>query len=125
MTRVSCHCQAVELDVTLAEPLSNARRCDCSFCAKRAAPVVFVNIGDLTVTKGTDALTCYQWNTHQEEHFFCKICGVYTHHRHADPTAGYAVNLMGIDGVNPRDHSNIGWIDGKTYQPADYPKGAK
>ena len=120
MTRVTCHCGAVELRVKLSEPLSNARRCDCSFCAKRGAPVVFVAQGDLDIIKGADALTLYQWNTHQEEHFFCKICGIYTHHQHAGHREGYAVNLGGIDGVNPRDHDPMPWLDGINYQPADF-----
>ncbi|SLN23604.1 GFA family protein [Pseudooctadecabacter jejudonensis] len=120
MTRVSCHCGAVELRVTLSEPLSNARRCDCSFCARRGAAVLFVAIGDLEIVQGQDALTCYQWNTMQEEHFFCKHCGLYTHHRHADPTAGYAVNFGAIEGVNPREYGQLPWLDGRSYQPADY-----
>ncbi len=122
MTKVTCHCGAVELQVTLSEPLSDARRCDCSFCAKRGPAVVFVAKGDLQIVKGQDSLTLYQWNTRQEEHFFCKTCGVYTHHQHADPREGYAVNLCGIEGVDPRDHDSIGWVDGKNYQPADFSK---
>lgn len=122
MTKVTCHCGAVALRVTLSEPVSNARRCDCSFCAKRGAAVVFVALGDLEVIKGDQALSCYQWNTHQEQHYFCKVCGVYTHHRHADPTAGYAVNLAAIDGEHPKDHDPIPWIDGISYQPQDYSK---
>jgi len=121
MTTVACHCGAVELRVTLKEPVTNARRCDCSFCAKRGPAVVFVGAGDLEITKGADSLTLYQWNTMQEEHYFCKICGVYTHHQHADATEGYAVNLAGLDGINPRAF-DIGWIDGINYQPADFRK---
>ena len=120
---VRCHCGAVELSVTLKEPISNARRCDCSFCAKRGAAVVFVAKGDLEVVRGADDLSLYQWNTHQEEHYFCKHCGIYTHHRHADPDAGFAVNLAGIDGTHPKDHDPIPWIDGINYQPADFSKG--
>lgn len=122
MTRVTCHCGAVELQVRLAEDPSNARRCDCSFCVKRGAAVVFVAAGDLEVVRGGDALSLYQWGTQQEEHYFCKTCGIYTHHQHADKTTGFAVNLAGIDGVTPRDY-DIPWIDGVNYTPADYTKG--
>ncbi|WP_375281603.1 GFA family protein [Pseudooctadecabacter sp.] len=122
MTRVTCHCGAVELRVTLKEPVSNARRCDCSFCAKRGPAVVFVGAGDLEIVQGEKDLTLYQWNTGQEEHFFCSHCGIYTHHQHADPREGYAVNLGAIEGVNPADHDPMPWLDGRNYQPADFSK---
>lgn len=119
---VTCHCGAVELRVTLKESLSNARRCDCSFCAKRGAAVVFAGPGDVAIVKGENALSLYQWNTHQERHYFCKHCGIYTHHQHANPNDGFAVNLAAIDGAHPKDHDPIPWIDGINYQPADYSK---
>ncbi|MGJ8612538.1 MAG: GFA family protein, partial [Octadecabacter sp.] len=52
MTKVTCHCGAVELRVTLADGLASARRCDCSFCRRRGAAAVTVNLGDLEVVKG-------------------------------------------------------------------------
>ncbi|MEN8916996.1 MAG: GFA family protein [Octadecabacter sp.] len=125
MIKATCHCRAVELCVTLSEPLSNARRCDCSFCAMRGAAVVFADVGNVAISKGQEHLSCYQWNTKQEEHYFCKHCGIYTHHRHANPTAGYAVNLAAIEGAHPKDHDPIPWIDGVNYQPADYTKGRR
>ena len=124
MTRATCHCRAVELKVTLKEPLSNARRCNCSFCAMRGAAVVFAAAGDLHVTKGQDALTLYRWNTGQTEHYFCKHCGIFTHHQHDNPADGYAINLAAIDGAHPQDHDPIPWIDGINYQPKDHRKQA-
>ena len=38
------------------------------------------------------------------EHFFCKNCGIYTHHnRKSDPT-GAAINIGCIDEINPFDY---------------------
>jgi len=54
MTKVTCHCGAVELKVTLADGLNTARRCDCSFCRRRTVAAVTVNVGDLEVVKGAD-----------------------------------------------------------------------
>lgn len=122
MTRLTCHCGAVEVQFTPNEPLTNARRCDCSFCVRRGAAVVFVNAGDLMVTKGAHRLTLYQWGTFQEEHYFCTTCGIYTHHQHANATKGYAVNLAAIDGIIPRNFDPIPWIDGKNYTPANFRK---
>ncbi|MGJ8612537.1 MAG: GFA family protein [Octadecabacter sp.] len=122
MTKVTCHCRAIELDVVLAEPVAKARRCNCDFCAKRGAAVVFAAPGNVTVTKGADDLSLYLWGTRQTQHYFCRHCGIFTHHRHADPTDGYAINLAGIDGAHPQDHDPMPWLDGKNYVPDDYTK---
>ena len=38
------------------------------------------------------------------EHFFCKICGIYTHHnRRLDPN-GVGINIGCIDEINPFDY---------------------
>ncbi len=113
----TCHCGAVEVRAQLSEPLSNARRCDCSFCARRGAPVVFADQGQLTVIRGADALRIYQFNTMQAEHYFCGTCGIFTHHQHDNPRDGYAINLICIEGVNPQDFDPLPWLDGRGYQP--------
>ncbi|PVA06830.1 GFA family protein [Thalassorhabdomicrobium marinisediminis] len=118
MTRVTCHCGAVELRVTLADGLNTARRCDCSFCRKRGAPVVTVNVGDLEIVKGADNLALYTFNTHTAQHHFCKTCGIYTHHRRRSNPNEYGVNMAGIEGLNPRDHDPIPWSDGVNH-PSD------
>ncbi|MCF2869939.1 GFA family protein [Octadecabacter sp. G9-8] len=122
MTKVTCHCRAVELAVTLAEPVSNARRCNCDFCAKRGAAVVFANQGDVDVIKGANDLSLYLWGTRQTQHYFCRHCGIFTHHQHANPADGYAINLAAIDGAHPQDHDPMPWLDGINYVPDDYTK---
>jgi hypothetical protein len=51
----------------------------------------------LRVTKGEELVTKYQWNTMEVEHFFCKVCGIYTHHfmRGERETAG--INMACIE----------------------------
>ena len=122
MTKVTCHCRAVELDVTLSEPISNARRCDCDFCTKRGAAVVFAGPKDVAVVKGADDLSLYLWGTRQTQHYFCKHCGIFTHHQHANPADGYAINLAAIEGAHPKEFADIPWIDGLNYFPEDYTK---
>ncbi len=118
----TCHCRAVKLRVTLKEPLSNARRCNCDFCTKRGAAVVFAAQGDVDVIKGADNLSLYLWGTLQTQHFFCKTCGIFTHHQHANPKDGYAINLAAIDGAHPQELDKVPWIDGINYFPDDYSK---
>ncbi|AKS45403.1 Uncharacterized conserved protein [Octadecabacter temperatus] len=118
MTKVTCHCGAVELRVTLSDGLNTARRCDCSFCRRRGAPAVSVNVGDLEVVKGEENLTLYSFGTNTAKHHFCKICGIYTHHQRRSNPSEYGVNMGGIESVNPAEHEPIGWHDGVNH-PSD------
>jgi hypothetical protein len=38
--RLTCHCRAVEIEVTLSDGPRSARRCDGSFCRRRGAIAV-------------------------------------------------------------------------------------
>ncbi len=58
----------------------------------------------IKITKGKDNLSSYKFNTMNAEHFFCKTCGIYTHHnRRSDPN-GAAINIGCIDAINPFDY---------------------
>lgn len=116
--RLTCHCGAVALEVTPADPLSRARRCDCSFCRRRGVAALTVRSGDLHILRGADNLSLYQWGTRTAEHYFCKTCGIYTHHRRRSDPNEFGVNLGALDGVNPRDHEPLGWTDGVNH-PSD------
>lgn len=115
----TCHCGAVELQVTLPEnALSQAQRCDCSFCRRRAAPTISVPLAGLKVMRGADKLTRYTWGTGTAQHYFCAICGIYTHHQRRSNPEEYGVNLGTLDGVNPADYEPIEWSDGINH-PSD------
>nr|WP_090520973.1 GFA family protein [Paracoccus isoporae] len=110
--RLSCHCGAVELAVTLPDGLGTARRCDCSFCRRRGAVAVTVPLDGLRVVKGLEHLTLYQFNTGTAQHYFCAICGIYTDHRRRSNPNEYGVNAAALEGVNPRDLDPVPWSDG-------------
>ena len=116
--RVICHCGAVELVVTPSEPLTDANRCDCSFCRRRAAATVEVHEDDLKITKGADSLTLYTWGTGTAQHYFCKICGIYTHHRRRSNPKTFGVNLGAIEDVTAEELRAPGWTDGINH-PSD------
>jgi hypothetical protein len=59
--RGACHCGAVILEVTLLDGFNTARRCDCSYCARRGAIVVSALLGDLEIVQGAENLTLYHW----------------------------------------------------------------
>ncbi|BCE02263.1 GFA family protein [Marinicellulosiphila megalodicopiae] len=61
--KASCHCGAVEMELSLPEGLVELRRCDCSLCKRRGAIAASVNLNGIKIIKGEDALTLYQFNT--------------------------------------------------------------
>lgn len=116
--RLSCHCGAVEMLVTLSDGLNSARRCDCSFCRRRGAVAVTAPLSGVTITRGADNLTLYQFGTGTAKHWFCKTCGIYTHHQRRSNPNEYGVNAACLEGVNPRDLEPVAWTDGVNH-PSD------
>ncbi len=117
-TKATCHCGAVELRLKLPNGITNPHRCDCSFCRRRAAPTISVPLADLEVVRGADKLSLYTWNTGTAQHYFCKICGIYTHHQRRSNPNEFGVNLGSIEGVNPAEYEPIPWDDGVNH-PSD------
>jgi hypothetical protein len=99
--RGSCHCGTVQFTVTLSDGIASARRCDCSLCARRGAVAVSAAKDDITYTAGRENLTLYQFNTKVAEHYFCKTCGIYTHHRRRSNPDEVGVNLACLEGQTP------------------------
>lgn len=116
--RARCHCGAVEIEADLTDGLATTRRCDCSFCKRRGAAAVSAAASTLRVLRGEEALTLYSWGTHTAQHWFCSICGIYTHHRRRSNPLECGVNLGCIDGVEPKDLDPIPWVDGINH-PSD------
>lgn len=115
----TCHCGAVELEVTLAEGgLDTASRCDCSFCMRRGAPAVTAPREGVRVARGAEVLTLYQWNTGTAKHWFCSVCGIYTHHQRRSNPEECGVNAGILEGVNVRGLGKIPWNDGVNH-PSD------
>ena len=109
----SCHCGAVEFKVEVAEAgLENLRRCNCSLCRRKGALMASVPEDKLTVTKGEDALTLYQWNLKIAKHFFCSVCGIYTFHRPRSAPETYGFNVGCLEGVDPLAFEDVPVRDG-------------
>ncbi|AMC34491.1 GFA family protein [Janthinobacterium sp. B9-8] len=108
----SCHCGAVVFEVDLAQGLENLRRCNCSLCSRKGSIIASVPVEGLRVVKGEEMLTLYQWNTKTAKHYFCKVCGIYTHHQRRSNPSQFGFNVACIAGVNPFDLGEIGMGDG-------------
>jgi hypothetical protein len=113
-----CHCGAVELELSLPDGIVDPRRCDCSICRRKGAIVASVPLSGLRVVKGLEALALYQFNTHAAKHFFCSVCGIYTHHQRRSNPNEYGYNVGCLEGVNPYDLGAVPTLDGVNH-PAD------
>ena len=108
----TCHCGAVEFEVRLTNGLVNLRRCNCSLCRRKGAIMAGISVEYLKVTKGQDKLTLYQWNTKVAMHYFCSICGIYTHHQRRSNPQEYGFNVACLTDVDPFELGDIAVGDG-------------
>jgi hypothetical protein len=106
------------LEVTLTDGLATARRCDCSYCRRRGAIAVSAPLDGVKVVLGAENLTLYQFGTQTAKHWFCKTCGIYTHHQRRSNPNQFGVNVAILDGINPRDLGDVPWVDGVNH-PSD------
>ena len=110
----SCHCGAIEFQVTLDNGLQNLRRCNCSLCSKKGAIMASVPLNALKVTKGEDILSLYQWNTNTARHYFCSVCGIYTHHKRRSNPNEFGFNVACLEGINVFELNEIALGDGQS-----------
>ena len=110
--RGTCHCGAVEFQVELRDGLQDLRRCNCSLCRRKGAVMASVPLDKLTIIRGADQLSLYQWNTKAAKHYFCRICGIYTHHQRRSNPKEFGFNAACIEGVDPYALGEIPIADG-------------
>ena len=95
---VKCHCGSVQLDIET--DLSIVKQCNCSICKRKNAKMNILPKESIKLIKGEEFLTLYQFGTNLAKHYFCKKCGIYTHHfRKSDPN-GIGVNIGCIDDID-------------------------
>jgi hypothetical protein len=105
----SCHCGTVTFEIS--GNLEKGVRCDCSLCKRKGAIMVLMEKDQFTLTSGEDNLSLYEWNSKVAKHYFCKSCGIYTHHkRRRDDGMGF--NLGCVDDFNIEMLGKIGLVSG-------------
>ncbi|NJS39500.1 MAG: GFA family protein [Rhodobacteraceae bacterium] len=114
----ACHCGTVRFKVWLREGLRTARRCTCSFCRMRGAIVVSARSEDFEFLAGEENLALYQFHTRTAQHWFCKTCGIYTHHRRRSDPGLFGVNVACLVGISPFDFAEVQVVDGVLH-PSD------
>ncbi|KAA8681424.1 GFA family protein [Vibrio gigantis] len=116
--KATCHCGAVELELSLPNGIEKPRRCDCSICRRKGAIVGSVALDGIKIVKGEEHLKLYQFNTNTAKHYFCSNCGIYTHHQRRSSPNEYGFNIGCLEGVNPFDIGGVVTNDGVNH-PAD------
>tara|TARA_R110002049_G_scaffold160202_2_gene325268 strand:- start:51570 stop:51950 length:381 start_codon:yes stop_codon:yes gene_type:complete len=116
--RASCHCGAVVIEATLPQGLASATRCTCSFCRRRGAAAVTAIASTVKILQGADNISLYTWGSHTAKHYFCKTCGIYTHHQRRSDPRECGVNLGAIEGAAPWEQEPLPYTDGINH-PAD------
>ena len=69
---------------------------------------------DLVVTQGEDKLSLYQWNTRTARHYFCSVCGIYTHHQRRVAPDEFGFNVACIEGVDMESFQDAPMTDGQS-----------
>ncbi len=108
----SCHCGAIEFTVQLPDGLQDVHRCNCSMCSRRGAIVAAVPLAGLQLTKGEDTLSLYQFNTMEAKHYFCSVCGIYTHHQRRSRPDYYSINVACLKDFRVFDLGEVPVTDG-------------
>jgi len=120
----ACHCGGVKFHVRLTNGLHTARRCNCSYCRMRGAVAVSANVGDLRIVEGEALLRLYQFGTRTAKHYFCSVCGIYTHHQRRSVPTEFGVNVACLEGLSPFDFAEVAVLNGAHHPKDDGTMGA-
>ena len=121
MQNLTCHCGAVKAEINITVNFDKTLRCNCSLCKRKGAVMSMVKNEDFKIVKGEDKLKLYQFHTKVAKHYFCSVCGIYTHHNPRSNPAMTGFNLGCVDEVNVEDLKDIAFFDGKNH-PMDQKK---
>jgi len=69
----------------------------------------------LHVVQGEEFLTLYEFNTKIAKHFFCRVCGIYTHHRRRSDPSVYGYNVACLEGVDVFALGPVPTSDGRNH----------
>tara|TARA_B100000886_G_scaffold185450_1_gene127218 strand:- start:1624 stop:1989 length:366 start_codon:yes stop_codon:yes gene_type:complete len=116
MRKLNCHCGAIEAEINLADSnLDKVMKCNCSLCKRRGAMMIVVDNGDFKIIKGEELLKLYQFHTKIAKHYFCSVCGVYTHHNPRRDPSKVGFNLGCIDEIDSMSLKKYIFIDGENH----------
>ena len=112
MKKLRCHCGAIEAEINIAKKLERTIRCNCSLCKRKGSVMSLVKNENFKIIKGAEKLSIYQFHTKVAKHYFCSICGIYTHHNPRSNPAMTGFNLGCVDEVDTFSLTDILVNDG-------------
>ena len=115
MKNLKCHCGSIEASINVPENLEKVLKCNCSLCKREGAVMSMVKNEDFKITKGEDKLRLYEFHTKVAKHYFCSICGIYTHHNPRSNPAMTGFNLGCIDEIDTFNLKDILVNDGNNH----------
>ena len=111
---LTCHCKEIQIELKLEKGFEELVRCNCSLCKRRGYIMAKIKLENLKIIKGQDKLSVYKFGKkHLAEHFFCKICGIYTHHRSYTNPENYEFNVACIDKADTFKYKDIPVFNGE------------
>ncbi len=114
MKVLKCHCGKIEAQINIKN-FDKILRCNCSLCKRKGAIMSLVKSENFEIIKGKDQLSLYQFHTKVARHYFCKSCGVYTHHNPRSNPTMTGFNLGCIDEIDTFKYNRITVNDGKNH----------
>ena len=112
----SCHCGVVrfEADIDLTQPTF---RCNCSICSRNRFWAAVIERPAFRLLEGKTELKQYLFYSMQNEHYFCKTCGVRPFGVGNIPEVGekIGVNIGCLEDATPEElaAAPITFCDGK------------
>ena len=106
MKILKCHCGLIEAQINIKN-FEKILRCNCSICKRKGAIMSMVNNENFKIIRGEDKLKLYQFHSKIAKHFFCSICGIYTHHNPRSNPSMTGFNLGCIDVIDTFDLKDI------------------
>ena len=115
MKKLTCHCGAIEAEINVSDKLDKTLRCNCSICKRKGTIMSIVKNQDFKITKGENKLKLYQFNTKVAEHYFCSVCGIYTHHHPRINPALTGFNVGCLEDIDIFKLENVTVADGRNH----------
>ena len=115
MKKLKCHCGAIEAEINITENFEKLLRCNCSICKRKGAVMSMVKNEDFKIKNGESKLTLYQFHSKVANHYFCSICGIYTHHNPRSNPTMTGFNLGCLDDVDTFKLKDILINDGNNH----------
>ncbi len=108
-----CHCGAIRFAYD-GEEITQGLRCTCSICRRKGAlmSTEAIPVDKLEIAANPEDIGLYQFDSRIAKHYFCKNCGIYTHHETIRAPGNCRVNLGCIDELESGDLEVV-MFDGK------------